>query len=48
MVDEGTLEQHLVPPPTDEQMRKIHFWGFLAVAIGLALAVGIFVALLTH
>jgi cytochrome b subunit of formate dehydrogenase len=48
MVDEGTLEQHLVPPPTDEQMRKIYFWGFLAVAIGLALAVGIFAALLIY
>jgi hypothetical protein len=48
MVDEGTLEQHLVPPPTKEQERKIHFWGFLAVAIGLALAVGIFTAMLIY
>jgi cytochrome b subunit of formate dehydrogenase/nitrate/TMAO reductase-like tetraheme cytochrome c subunit len=48
MVEEGTLEQHLVPPPTKEQERKLHFWGFLAVAIGLALAVGIFVALIVH
>jgi len=48
MVDEGTLEQHLVPAPTDAQMRKIHFWGFFFVAIGLALAVGIFTALLIY
>ena len=48
MVDEGTLEQHLVPAPTDAQVRKIHIWGFLAVAIGLALAVGIFSALLFY
>ena len=48
MIDEGTLEQHLVPPPTKEQERKIHFWGFLAVAIGLALAVGIFTAMLIY
>ncbi|NGX17236.1 cytochrome b/b6 domain-containing protein [Wenzhouxiangella sp. XN24] len=48
MVDEGTLEDHLVPAPTDAQMRKIHFWGFFFVAIGLALAVGIFTALLIY
>jgi cytochrome b subunit of formate dehydrogenase len=48
MVESGTLEQHLVPPPTAAQLRKIHFWGFLAVAIGLALAVGIFTALVIY
>ncbi len=48
MVEAGTLEQHLVPPPTREQVRKIRFWGFLAVAIGLALAVGIFAALVIY
>jgi cytochrome b subunit of formate dehydrogenase len=48
MVDDGTLEENLVPPPTDAQMRTIHFWGFLFVAIGLALAVGIFAALLIY
>lgn len=48
MVEEGTLEQHLVPAPTKEQERWLHFWGFLAVALGLALAVGIFTALLIY
>jgi hypothetical protein len=48
MIEEGTLEQNLVPPPTKEQERMMHFWGFLAVAIGLALAVGIFTALLIY
>jgi len=50
MVDNGTLEAHLVPPPTKEQMTKIYILGFVAVAIGLALAVGIFIGLLgmTH
>ena len=48
MVEEGTLEQNIVPAPTPEQMRKIHFWGFVAVAIGLACAVGIFTALLIY
>jgi len=48
MVDEGTLEDHIVPAPTKEQMRSIHFWGYVAVTIGLALAVGIFTALLIY
>jgi cytochrome b subunit of formate dehydrogenase len=48
MVDEGRLEENLVPPPTVAQMRKIHFWGFTAVAIGLALAAGIFTALVIY
>ncbi len=48
MVEAGKLEENIVPAPTAEQMRKIHFWGFLAVAIGLALAVGIFTALLIY
>ncbi len=48
MVENGTLEENLVPPPTKEQERRIHFWGFLAVAIGLALAVGIFTALVIY
>lgn len=48
MVESGTLEENLVPAPTKEQERWIHIWGFLAVAIGLALAVGIFTALLIY
>lgn len=48
MVDEGTLEDHLVPPPTKAQELKIHIWGWLFVVIGLALAVGIFTALLIY
>ncbi|MFU8894769.1 MAG: hypothetical protein ACNA8J_00130 [Gammaproteobacteria bacterium] len=48
MVDEGTLEDHLVPPPTKAQELKIHIWGWLFVVLGLALAVGIFTALLIY
>jgi cytochrome b subunit of formate dehydrogenase len=48
MVEDGTLEENLMPAPTKEQMRTIHFWGFFFVAIGLALAVGIFAALLIY
>jgi cytochrome b subunit of formate dehydrogenase len=48
MVEDGTLEQNLVPAPTPAQTRTIHIWGFLFVAIGLALAVGIFAGLLIY
>jgi cytochrome b subunit of formate dehydrogenase len=46
MIEAGKLEENLVSPPTDAQMRKIYFWGFLAIAIGIALAIGIWTALL--
>jgi hypothetical protein len=47
MVAEGTLEQNLVPPPTKEMMLRAHVFGFTALAIGVALAVFIFAALLS-
>jgi cytochrome b subunit of formate dehydrogenase len=48
MVEQGTLEEHLMPPPTKEKLRTIYFWGFLSVAIGIALAIGIWTALLIY
>jgi cytochrome b subunit of formate dehydrogenase len=44
MVDEGTLEQHFVPPPSQAQIRVAHVFGFAAVAVGVWLAVLIFKA----
>jgi cytochrome b subunit of formate dehydrogenase len=41
----GELEKLIVPPPTKEQILRIQVFGFTCVAIGIALAVGIFVAL---
>jgi cytochrome b subunit of formate dehydrogenase len=45
MVDEGTLEQHFVPPPTEAQIRVAQVFGFSAVAIGVWLAILIFRAI---
>jgi len=45
MVDEGTLEQHFVPPPSDAQIRVAQVFGFSAVAIGVWLAILIFRAI---
>jgi len=48
MVEKGTLESALCDPPTREEMAWIIAFGFFALSIGLALAVGIFWALLSH
>jgi cytochrome b subunit of formate dehydrogenase len=45
MVKEGTLEQHLVPAPSQAQLRVAHVFGFTMMAIGIWLAVLIFKAL---
>ena len=46
LVDQGKLESVLVDPPTREHLVEAYVFGFIAVAIGIALAVGIFVGLL--
>ena len=48
MVENGTLEQNLRPAPTRYEMMWVYIFGFAMLAIGLALAVAIFVALFTH
>ena len=45
LVATGGLERLLVPPPTRVQLVRAYIFGLAAVAIGVALAVGIFVAL---
>ena len=45
MVETGQLEKFLVPAPEKSNLHAAYVFGFLAVAIGLACAVGIFVAL---
>ena len=47
MVDSGQLESMLVDPPTREHVIEAYVFGFIAVTIGIALAVAIFVGLLT-
>jgi cytochrome b subunit of formate dehydrogenase len=45
MVASGRLEQMLLPAPTPAELARAYVFGFFAVAIGVALAVGIFIAL---
>ncbi len=46
LVEQGKLEEYLVDPPERSQIKTIRFWGFLAVAVGLLLALGILLAFL--
>ncbi len=48
IVEEGKLDEYLVPPPTPGQMKQAYFFGSVFLTIGIALAVGIVWALLTH
>ncbi len=48
LVESGELESYLVAPPTAEELRRARIFGLTAVVVGLALAVGILVGLLTH
>lgn len=41
------LERLYVPPPTTAELTRAYIFGFIAVAIGVALAVGIFIGLLS-
>jgi hypothetical protein len=45
MVASGTLEQHMVPAPSEAQFRVAQVFGFTAVAIGIWLAFLIFRAI---
>ena len=46
LVAENRLDALIVPAPTAGELLRAHVFGFFAVAIGVALAVGIFVTLL--
>jgi cytochrome b subunit of formate dehydrogenase/nitrate/TMAO reductase-like tetraheme cytochrome c subunit len=45
LVDNGTLEQYFVPPPSKAQIQVAHVFGFAAVAAGIWMAVLIFRAI---
>ena len=47
LVDSGQLESVLVDPPLREHLVEAYVFGFFAVTIGIALAVAIFVGLLS-
>ena len=42
LVDNGTLDQYMVPAPTDWQLRRARRYGYLAVTVGILLVVAIF------
>ncbi|MDO9073553.1 MAG: hypothetical protein Q7U73_09820 [Rubrivivax sp.] len=46
LVAEGKLDKYLVPPPTVQALRRAYVFGFIAVALGVALALFIFASLL--
>jgi cytochrome b subunit of formate dehydrogenase len=48
LVANGTLDDYLVEAPTAAEIRKAYITGSVALIIGVALAVGIIWALLTH
>jgi cytochrome b subunit of formate dehydrogenase len=48
LVDNGELENYLVPPPRPRQLRRAYIWGTIALVTGIALAIGIIWALLSH
>jgi hypothetical protein len=48
MVEQGTLEASMSEPPSQEEMGWIYTFGFIALGVGLILAVAIFWALLSH
>jgi len=47
MVATGTLDEHLVPPPSAAALRRAHVFGFTALALGILLAAFIFSGLLS-
>ena len=48
LVKAGTFEERLVDPPTRAQLRHARMFGFTAVAIGLALVIGMIAAVVSH
>jgi cytochrome b subunit of formate dehydrogenase len=48
LVDNGKLDDYLVAAPTESELRSAYFWGTIFVTTGIALAIGIIWALLTH
>jgi cytochrome b subunit of formate dehydrogenase len=48
LVDSNELSQYLVDPPTPDERRRAYIWGSIFLIAGVALAVGIISAMLTH
>jgi cytochrome b subunit of formate dehydrogenase len=48
LVENNELENYLVDPPTAEEKRRAYIWGSVFLTVGVALAIGIIWALLSH
>jgi hypothetical protein len=48
LVDNNELDAYLVPAPTPAECRRAYIWGTIFLTIGVALAIGIIWALLSH
>jgi cytochrome b subunit of formate dehydrogenase len=48
LVDNDDLESYLVPPPTPVERRRAYVWGSIFLTVGVLLAIGIILALVTH
>ncbi|NNF17028.1 MAG: hypothetical protein HKN70_09790 [Gammaproteobacteria bacterium] len=48
LVDNNELQDFLVAPPTREERRRAYFWGTIFLTVGVLLAIGIILALLTQ
>jgi hypothetical protein len=48
LVDNNELDDYLVAAPTKLERRRAYIWGTVFLIIGVALAVGIIWALLSH
>jgi cytochrome b subunit of formate dehydrogenase len=48
LLDRGELDDLLVPPPTEEQLRWAHGFGFTAVAVGVSLVLAILWGVLAY
>ena len=48
LVDNNELEDYLVDAPTAEERRRAYTWGSIFLITGIALAIGIIWALLSH
>ena len=46
LVASNQLESRLVDPPTPSELRTAHIFGYIALTIGVLLAIGIFWALI--
>lgn len=46
LLDNNELEEHLVDAPTPEEFRRAYVWGTVFLLIGVALAIGIILAIL--